>query len=258
MSRVKSRHFSDLVDSPNFFSSLALELGNCRMEARRHLESLPPEFMGQQRVQRNIARLRAASGRLLTVGLAVLIITGCASRPTVPGSGIDWPHRAELLLQLPRWEANGRVAVKSGSEGGQGSLRWVQEGADTRINLHGPFGAGALQIDWSEKDLVVTGKSGDVTQAYSGSDAIEQFLTDQFGWSFPARSLRYWILGVADPDLPGRSEFDADGWLMTLEQSGWAVSYDRFAKVRDHWMPRKIIIQNERARIKLVVDKWRW
>lgn len=214
--------------------------------------------MGWQWVRGGVGRLSTAAGWLLVAGLALLVLTGCASRPTVPGTGIDWARRAELLLQLPGWEASGRIAVKSGSEGGQGSLRWVQEGADTRINLHGPFGAGAWQLDWNENDLVVTGKAGDLTQAYTGPDAIDRFLTDQLGWSFPARSLRYWILGVADPAMPGRSQFDTDGWLMALEQSGWVISYDRFVQVQDRWMPRKVVMQNEQVRVKLIVDQWRW
>jgi len=190
--------------------------------------------------------------------MAVVVLAGCASRPTVPGTGIDWPQRTEDLLQLPGWEASGRIAVKSGEQGGQGNISWLQEGGDARIGLRGPFGAGAYQIDWSDGDLVVTGKAGEVTMAYTGPDAIEHFLTDQLGWSFPARSSRYWILGVADPNFPSQAEFDAGGWLVSLEQNGWAVSYDRFVEVQDRWMPRKIVMESERARVKLIVDQWRF
>lgn len=195
---------------------------------------------------------------LLVAGVALIGVTGCVSRPTVPGTGIDWADRAELLLKIPDWEADGRIAVKSGSQGGQGRIRWVQRGGNTRIALRGPFGVGAWQIDWNEHDLVVTGKTGEVTLSDAGPDAIERFLTDQLGWSFPARSIRYWILAVADPALPSRSEYDADGWLIGLQQSDWVISYDRFVNEGDRWMPRKIVMQNENARVKLIVDQWRW
>jgi len=188
--------------------------------------------------------------------VAMVVLTGCASRPTVSGTGVDWARRAANLVQLPGWEASGRIAVKSGTDGGQGSIRWVQEGANARIALRGPFGVGAWQIEWTDDDLVVTGKAGEVTLAYAGPDAVERFLTDQLGWSFPARSTRYWILGVADPRFSSRSEFDADGWLATLEQNGWVVSYDRFVAEQGRWMPRKIVMEHDHARVKLIVDQW--
>jgi len=191
------------------------------------------------------------------VAVVIVVLSGCVLRPTVPGSVVDWSARSAHLLQLPGWEARGRIAVKSGSRGGQGDLRWVQDGANGHIGLRGPFGVGAYQIDWSDDDLVVTGKAGEVTMSYAGPDAAERFLTDQLGWSFPTRSVRYWILGVADPRFSSHAEFDTDGWLITLEQNGWTVSYDRFAQQdQGRWMPRKIVMQSEHARVKLIVDQW--
>jgi len=64
-------------------------------------------------------------------------LAGCASRPIVPGASIDWSQRAENLAQLQGWEANGRIAVKSGADGGQGNIRWVQESARASIALRG-------------------------------------------------------------------------------------------------------------------------
>ncbi len=197
--------------------------------------------------------MNIARGWLL---VALVGLAGCASRPVVPM--VNWVQRAESLVQLPGWEASGRFAVKSGTSGGQGSIRWVQEGSDVSIGLHGPFGVGAYQIDWTDDDLVVTGKAGEVTLAYAGPDAVDRFLTDQLGWTFPARSTRYWILGVVDPRFQSHSEFDADGWLVGIEQNGWVVSYGRFVEVQGRWMPRKIVMEHDQVRVKLIVDQWRW
>ncbi len=190
--------------------------------------------------------------------LVVVALVGCASRPTTPGPDVDWGRRAESLLRLPGWQADGRIAVKSGDDGGQGNIMWRQRGDDVRIALRGPFGAGAWQIDWTGDGLVVTGKAGEVTTAYAGDDAVERYLADQVGWSFPARSTRYWILGIADPAFASRSEFDVDGWLVQLEQNGWLVTYDRFTDVDGRWMPGKIVMRSENARVRLIVDRWSW
>ncbi len=190
--------------------------------------------------------------------VALIMLTGCASRPTVPGTGVDWARRAASLMQLPGWEASGRIAVKSGRQGGQGSIRWVQQGADVRIGLHGPFGVGAYQIDWTDDNFVVTGKAGEVTMTYTGPDAVERFMMDQFGWTFPARSMRYWILGIADPRFPAHLDFDADGWLVVLRQNGWVVTYGRFMAEQGRWMPHKIVMERDQVRVKLIVDRWGW
>lgn len=190
--------------------------------------------------------------------LVIFALAGCAARPTTPGPDVDWARRAESLLRLPGWQADGRIAVKSGDEGGQGNIVWRQRGDDVRIALRGPFGAGAWQIDWTGDGLVVTGKEGEVTTAYSGDDAVERYLADEVGWSFPARSTRYWILGIADPAFTSRAEFGVDGWLVRLEQNGWVVTYDRFTDVDGRWMPRKIVMRGENARVRLIVDRWSW
>jgi outer membrane lipoprotein LolB len=188
---------------------------------------------------------------------AMAALAGCASRPVVPGAGIDWPQRAANLAELQSWEAQGRIGVKSGDKGGQGNIFWIQQGSGSSVSLHGPFGVGAYRIDWNDDDLVITGKAGEMVTSYAGPDAAEQFLTDQLGWSFPARSIRYWMLGITDPGSPGRTQYNADGWLFTLEQDGWIVTYDRFEQAQGRWMPRKIVMENQRARVKLIVDQWR-
>ena len=188
--------------------------------------------------------------------LLALSIVGCATRSTVPGSDIAWDKREQQILGLSGWQARGRIAVKSGDDGGQGSIQWDQKGSSARIRLSGPFGAGAFEIAWNPDTVVVTDKDGEVELAYSGPDAAEQFLTQQLGWAFPAISTRYWILGVLDPDFDGRERFGPDGWLVGIEQNGWSVAYDGFAVRDEVWLPSKIVMENDRARVRLVVDRW--
>lgn len=188
--------------------------------------------------------------------LAVLIAAGCATRPTMPEAGIAWDQRELQLIDAPSWRAQGRIAVKSGSDGGQGNIVWVQQGSRTRISLSGPFGAGAYEIEWDDEDVVVYTKAGELSMAYAGRDAVERFLDDQLGWSFPARSMRYWIMGVADPDYAAERSFDETGWLAGIDQHGWVVTYGRFMSVDDGWLPRKVAMENPRARVKLVIDRW--
>jgi len=187
--------------------------------------------------------------------LAALALAGCATRPVQPEVAIDWDQRAAWLVAAPAWRAQGRIAVKSGKDGGQGNMTWVQ-GDSTRISLSGPFGAGAYEITWDDERIVVNSKKGEQVASYTGRDAADRFLEQQLGWSFPARSIRYWLLGVADPEYHSERHLDEAGWLRRIDQNGWAVEYGRFDGVGDHYLPGKIVMENDRARVKLVVDKW--
>jgi outer membrane lipoprotein LolB len=190
----------------------------------------------------------------LLIGL--LLTGGCATRPVVPGTSVAWDERRVELADLQGWRARGRIAVKSAEGGGQGSIEWDQAGAGSRVSFRGPFGAGAYEITWNEARIEIVGKDGEVELAYTGPNVAEAFLLDQLGWAFPAMSLRYWILGVPDPAFDSDEQYDTEGWLVAILQNGWAVDYDGFKPWNDTWLPRRIVLNHDEARVKLVIDDW--
>ena len=98
--------------------------------------------------------------------------------------------------------------------------------------------------------------NGEFRHAYSGADAAAAFLQEQLGWSFPAASARYWILGLRDPAAAGEERFDAAGELAGLRQGGWSVSYQGFADVEGERLPTRITLEGPDARVRLVIDAW--
>ena len=81
-----------------------------------------------------------------------------------------------------------------------------------RIRLSGPFGAGAYEINWMPGEITVYSR-GTEAALVLGPDAAERFLAEQVGWSFPVTSVRYWLLGLADPAAPAAEQVDAGGRL---------------------------------------------
>ncbi|MDQ1302694.1 MAG: outer rane lipoprotein LolB [Pseudomonadota bacterium] len=162
----------------------------------------------------------------------------------------------ERLLGLRQWEARGRVAMKSADSGGQGSLQWLQTGSAARIRLSGPFGAGAYEINWMPGQLSVMSRGAEAALEYVGPDAAERFLAEQLGWSFPVTSIRYWLLGLADPAASAAEQSDAWGRLVELRQSGWVVRYEDYAQNDATWLPHKLVIEREDLRLRVVIDKW--
>ena len=188
--------------------------------------------------------------------LLLLLLSGCALQRPGPATRVNWEARRAQLLQLARWEARGRIAVKTPSGGGQGDLQWEQSGSDSRIPVSGPFGAGAYQIHWTPEALTVASRNGEFRHAYDGADAATAFLREQLGWSFPAASARFWMLGLCDPAAPGEERFDAAGELTGLQQGGWSIVYQRFADVEGQRLPTRITLEGADARVRLVIDTW--
>ena len=193
--------------------------------------------------------------RCLPLMICTLLV-GCAVRPTIPGTAVAWQERRDALLALDAWQMRGRIAVKSGKEGGQGNIQWRQDGTGAWMRVSGPFGAGAYEITWDAERVVLTDGKGEVAAAYDGPDAVERFLNEQIGWQFPADRARYWVLGVAAPPGRGQSVYTDDGWLASLDQDGWVVSFDDYRERAGFWMPRKVRLESPRGMVKLVVDHW--
>jgi outer membrane lipoprotein LolB len=185
------------------------------------------------------------------------LLAGCATqRPAMPDRTESAAALQERLLGLRQWEARGRVAMKSADSGGQGSLQWLQTGSAARIRLSGPFGAGAYEINWMPGQLSVMSRGAEAALEYVGPDAAERFLAEQLGWSFPVTSIRYWLLGLADPAASAAEQSDAWGRLVELRQSGWVVRYEDYAQNDATWLPHKLVIEREDLRLRVVIDKW--
>ncbi len=194
---------------------------------------------------------------LAWVALAALAtLGGCTTLSPVAGTAVDWAARDAHVAALADWQARGRIAIKSEGAGGQGDLSWRQAGADARIRVSGPFGAGAWEIRWDPQGVVVTSRNGQSRQEWRGPEAAEAFLGEQLGWPFPASSTRWWLLGLADPALPASREFSPRGELVRLEQGGWTVSYQRYEDAAGIEMPARLTLEGAHARLRMVIDRW--
>ena len=183
--------------------------------------------------------------------VGVLLLGGCAALggrstalPALPDVELpaDWEARRSALQAWHGFDLRGRLAVARGEEGFSGNLRWLQEPVITRLEVDGPLGVGGARYEFPP-----------------GADpaALEQAL----GVPVPLASLRYWLLGVPDPDpaLIAEEGVDADGGrLATLRQAGWDVSYPRYAPVAGtrFELPQRIEVRRDGLRIRLWVEAW--
>ncbi|MGA9856158.1 MAG: lipoprotein insertase outer membrane protein LolB [Gammaproteobacteria bacterium] len=187
---------------------------------------------------------------------SLLILSGCASVPGRAPTGAPdenaWQRRRVQLEKLTDWELQGRVGVINGKHGGSGSMDWKQRGETLAFSFHGPFGAGALQVQGDANALWVRSSRGD---DFITTDP-EQDFSQRLRIPLPVLSMRYWMLGLPDPNATFTKTVDAHGHLVTLTQRGWHVDYQDYATFSGYDLPTRLQIERDAVHIKVAVNEW--
>lgn len=181
--------------------------------------------------------------------LALAVLAGCAVRPPLaPAPATPWAQRLAVLQQTAAWQLEGRAAVAVGSQGWQASLQWRQEGDHSEVHLVGPLGVGALVLDLTPGGLSLNG-------APPGDAALAQ-LRSRLGFDPPLAQLRYWLLGVPDPDSGFDLARNAGDRAQRLVQAQWTIDYQRYAVVGADTLPDRLVLNRAGVRVRVVVDHW--
>ena len=178
---------------------------------------------------------------------AAAALAGCATQPAAPTSGAAPDPRS-----LGHWTAAGRLALAAGGEGGNGTFTWEQLSATSRLDLRGPFGAGALQVVVTPDSLSVADGAGQAVDA----EAAREELRARLGADLPWVSLRYWMLGVPAPDAPAQVSEAPTAPLRLIEQSGWSIGYEAFTAVGGLLLPRRLTATSGGVRVRVLIDRW--
>ena len=158
----------------------------------------------------------------------------------------------EALYALKVWRMDGRVGIKTGADAWQANLFWDHDSRQDRVRISGPFSQGLLSIV-IQKDLVLINLGDGRTEI---SRDPETLLRRRLGFFVPLSSLRYWILGIPDPELPYTSVFKSDGTWSGFQQSGWTIGLDRSLEVGTRVLPGKLLVQGSGVRLKIIADNW--
>ncbi|MEO8314017.1 MAG: lipoprotein insertase outer membrane protein LolB [Pseudomonadota bacterium] len=193
-------------------------------------------------------------GRLALV--VSLLLSACATRPTVPPPSLSAENQRSLLQALTSFNFTGRVAITG--QDPVPSMKWEQQDDATRITFSAPLGLGSLQVEYRPGRLRMVTNRG---EKLAGSEA-ENALANAMGLVPPFDSLRYWILGVPAPGTSAPiATFDADGLMQQLQQQDWTISYKSRVAVKTATgvvqLPRKLVATQANRKLTLVIDRWR-
>lgn len=191
--------------------------------------------------------------RLACCLLALTILGGCAGHETRTLPELDdWGVRRQVLGGTDQWSFSGRIGVSAGDEGFNGKIWWRQDGNVYRARISGPIGIGTVFINGNGGEVSLTDRDGVVTEL----EDAETELRARYGWTIPVTSLRYWALGIPDPELPAETEMGGDGQLQSLTQGGWQVDITRYGEGGGQPMPTRLRAASEQTRVKLAIHKW--
>jgi outer membrane lipoprotein LolB len=192
--------------------------------------------------------------RLIIAFISVAFFGGCVSPRDRIGESVEanWLERRDYLRQLDDWRMEGRLALRAGRDGYNGTLSWEQVDDDLDFRFRGPFGFGGFRIHGDLDRLRIKTTRGDEILLTDP----ETEMTERFGWSLPVYSMRFWILGVSDPGAGADETVDDAGMLIELMQNGWQVRYDGYTDNGGTLLPRKIVMESGDVRIRVVADRW--
>ena len=130
---------------------------------------------------------------------------------------------------------------------------WIQATDSYTISLYGPLGVGAIKLEGTKEQVILTNNDGNKYLA----DNPEQLMQQTVGWSLPMSDLIFWIRGIPS-ELPiTSSKFDNYHRLSSLEQEGWQIDYQQYQLVDNIELPKKITLTRSGLKVVIIIQQWK-
>jgi len=176
--------------------------------------------------------------------LAILLLSGCTQLPPLPTTPAS---------QLDSWRLTARVAILTGQDSWIAKMYWHQQGTTYQIRLNGPTGQGAFVIKGNNKKVTIRTADKKTFEAPDPDTLIKKVLKLEI----PLSHLNAWIRGLPDPNsAPESYTLNQAGKLQHLRQANWRIKYDNYIKVQGIDLPKKIVIENTRFKLKIAISQW--
>ncbi len=190
--------------------------------------------------------------------LLAVILAGCADLSVTPTtvniSADSWNARQNDLVKLRAWVLTGRLAIQTESEGWTATLHWIQDDENFNMRFIAPFGQGTYELNGNVQKVSMLTADNRFLQAADP----ESLMLENLGWNVPLKGLKYWIRGLPEPgSTPDNLILDDKGRVTDMQQSGWRISILRYAEVEGIDLPGKLIMQNDRFKLRLVIQDWK-
>lgn len=188
--------------------------------------------------------------------VAVLIaMAGCSSLPErIPIMPAEqaWSLRQSSLKELDRWVVSGRIAVRAENESWHASIHWTQTPQHYAISVIAPLGGGTFQLQGDQGGVYLrTPEDG-----YFVADSPDELMREVLGVRIPVSGMRYWVLGVPQPEFSVEYDLDPLGRLKQLRQAAWEVDFLRYRDSGEWELPDKVFMRHRQYEVRLVISEW--
>jgi outer membrane lipoprotein LolB len=190
--------------------------------------------------------------RLLIFLPLLALLTGCAPFQAKTVRPLPSGDVRQALYELKSWRMEGRIGVQTSEDAWQANLFWEHEPAQDRLRVSGPLSQGMVSIV-VQKDLIYINEGNGITHASRDPDAM---LQERLGFAVPLASLRYWMLGVPDPEQTSTPLPAGEGFLSGFEQAGWVIRVERSRDIENLMLPQKLLVQGRGVKLKIIGDNW--
>jgi len=176
--------------------------------------------------------------------LALLLFSGCAQLPPLPPTPAN---------QLESWRLNGRLAISTQDDSWTANVYWQQNGPAYQLRLNMPLGQGALLLEGNDKEVVMRTANNETFTAPDADALVAKVLNV----AIPVTNLHFWIRGIPTPKSSlGGYTLNEVGQLQSLQQDGWEIVFQRYVNVHGIHLPKKIILENNSFKVKIVISQW--
>ena len=159
----------------------------------------------------------------------------------------------QSLYAIKSWRLEGRIGVQTSADAWQANLLWDHDPAQDRLRISGPLSQGLVSIV-VQKDLIFINEGDGVAEL---SRTPEASLRERLGFSVPLSSLRYWIMGVPDPERTYTSLPTGEPAMSGFQQAGWTIRIERRGAVGNWVLPQKMRAEGAGVKLKIVTDDWK-
>jgi len=167
--------------------------------------------------------------------------------------------RAQQLYGLNRYNVLGAFSVTVKNKARIINYSWYHSAKNSytlKLSTPGDFYQAVLRND-----------SGNITYQRDSDrsvriSSLRGFMMTEFGWYIPLNNFYYWMRGVPIPFNLSRAQpvtqYDRYGHLLSLRQSGWQLTYQRYIQYGQYDLPTLITIVSPRGEtVRVAIKEWR-
>lgn len=155
---------------------------------------------------------------------------------------------------MTQWRLQGKIGVQHNDTGFSGALDWRQDGGRFDVRISAPLNGGTFALTGDQHAVLMLTPKGEAFKAASARELMQRHL----GWSIPLTGASAWVRGIpAQPAAASQSRYDEHGRWLDFAEDGWRVSVLDYAADTTPALPRKLFLNRDELKVRLVIRQWR-